>query len=317
MNIVKSDPRVVYFSTLMYRFLLITYPKDFRQEYSCSMAQVFRDCCLRAFHTRGLLGMLSLWSLTLTDYIESAFEEFTRKAAHLNLSRFVRLSGWALILGTAMFLTGVLVGRLRSWHGSAFDPFNLYSRPIDQFVEVLSYILIPSAILLLTIGVMGLYLLYGTKAGLLGKMGLEAGMVGGGLALATCLGGGNFGLTQFLIINTIGGFLLFDLDMLAMFLLFGGIFTFSIAAIRHQLRSSWNFIPLIAGALIPLRILLGYLQEVTTEGFARWSLDMQMANTPILIITSLGLMALGYLIVYDAPKEEHISIGKTGAPDTV
>jgi len=317
MNIVKSDPRVVHFSTLIYRLLLITYPKDFQQEYSSSMSQVFRDCCLRAFHTRGLPGMLSLWSLTLTDYIESAFEEFTRKVTHLNLSRFIRLSGWALILGTAMFLTGVLVGRLMSWHGSAFDPFNLYSRPIDQFVEVLSYILIPSAVLLLTIGVMGIYLLFGNKAGLLGKMGLQAGMVGGGLALATCLGGGKGGLTQFLLYNQVGGNLLWDLGMLGMFLLFGGIFTFGIGAIRHQLRSLWKFIPLIAGALIPLRILLGYLQEATTEGFYRWSLDMQIANTPILIITSLGLMALGYLIVNDAPKEEHIVIGKTDAPNTV
>ena len=67
MNTLKRDPRVVFFSTLMYRLLLITYPKDFQREYASCMAQVFRDCCLRAFHTRGLPGMLSLWSLALID----------------------------------------------------------------------------------------------------------------------------------------------------------------------------------------------------------------------------------------------------------
>jgi hypothetical protein len=221
----KSDPQAVFFSTLMYRLLLITYPKDFQREYASSMAQVFHDCCLRAFHTRGFLGMLSLWSVTLVDYIESAFVEYTRKGVHMNTSRFIRLGGLALILGTATFLTGLLVEVMILGHGSASNPNNYYSRSIDQFLAVLPYILMPSAMLLLTIGVMGLYLRYGPRASLLGKAGLVAGTAGGVLALATCIAGGSFGLTQFLLSDHIGGWWLWDLAMVAMCLLMGGIFT--------------------------------------------------------------------------------------------
>lgn len=309
MNPLKSDPQVVYFSTLVYRLLLITYPKDFQREYASHMAQVFRDCCLRAFHTRGLPGMLSLWILALVDYVKSAFEEYTHKGAHLNTKRFIRLSGWALILGTFTFLTSLFVEFLISGHGSAADPNNYYSRPIDQFFALLPNVLIPSTMLLLIIGVMGLYLLYGPRAGLLGKVGLVIGIVGGVLALTTCVAGDSYGLTLFLLSNQVGGWWLMDLDMLAMFLLFGGIFTFGIDAVKRQLLPHWNFIPILAGALFPLRIMVGYLQEATTEGFYRWRVNIQMINTPILIITSIGLIALGYLLMSDAPREERLVMG--------
>jgi hypothetical protein len=309
MNTLKRDPRVVFVSILMYRLLLITYPKDFQREYASSMAQVFRDCCLRAFHSRGLTGMLSLWNLALVDYIKSAFEEYTSKGVHMNTARFIRLCGWALIVGTTTFHTGLRVQMLSSGHGSAFDPYNFYSRPIDKFLAVLPNILIPSAMLLFTIGVMGLYLRYAPRAGLLGKAGLVAGITGGVLALATCLAGDPFGLTLFLIYNQTGGWWLWDLGMLALFLLFGGIFTFGIDAVKRQLLSRWNFIPIMAGTLIPLRILAGFLQEATTVGFNRWRVDMNMINTLMLIITSIGLMALSYLLMSDAPQEGQLVMG--------
>jgi len=222
----------------------------------------------------------------------------------MNISRFIRLSGWALILGTATFLTGLLVEVLISGHGSASDPNNYYSRPIDQFLAVLPNILMASAMLLLIIGVMGLYLLYGPRASLLGKVGLITSIVGGGLALATCIAGGSYGLTLFLLNNQAGGGWLWDLAALAMFLLFGGIFTFGIDAVKHQLLLHWNFIPIMAGALFPLRILTGYLQEATTEGFARWRVNIHRIDPFILIITSISLMVLGYLLMLEAPHEE-------------
>jgi len=134
------------------------------------------------------------------------------------------------------------------------------------------------------------------------------GITGGGLALTTCLAGDPFGLTQFLVYNQTGGWWLWDLGMLALFLLFGGIFTFDIDAVKRQLLSRWSFIPIMAGALIPLRILAGYLQEATTEGFNRWRVDMNMINILTLIITSLGLIALGYLL------EEYAAAWSSGDP---
>jgi hypothetical protein len=182
----------------------------------------------------------------------------------MNTSRFFRLSGWALILGTAIFLTALLVVVPISERSVSADHNNYFSRPIDQFLVGLPDLLVPSVMLLLTLGVMGLYQRYGPRASLLGKAGLVASMVGGVLGFATCMADGSFGLTQF-ILNQVGGWWLGDLAMLALFLLFGGIFIFGIDAVKSRLLPRWNFIPILAGALFPLRILAGYLQEATTR----------------------------------------------------
>ncbi len=132
MNVLKRDPRVVIFSIWVYRLLLLAYPIDFQHAYAACMAQVFRDCSLRAYHTRGLLGMLSLWKLTLVDYIKSAFEEYT-SIIHLNPSRFILFSGWAFILGTSTFLSGFFINLMISDHGNPYESYNFFSRPVDQF----------------------------------------------------------------------------------------------------------------------------------------------------------------------------------------
>lgn len=310
MNTLKSDPRAVFFSTLMYRLLLVTYPKDFQREYASYMAQAFRDCCLRAFHTGGLPGMIPLWSLTLVDYVESVFKEYTRKGVNMNISRFTRLSGRALILCTCMYLAGLLIEVQISGHGLYSDPYNYYSRPIDHFLAVLPILLISSAMLLFSLGVLGLYQRFSPRASVPGKAGLVASMAGGVLAYATCITEGSYGLTHIFFSNQVGGWGLWDLDMLALFLLFGGIFIFGLDAVKRQHLPRWNFIPIIAGVFFPLRILAGYLQEATTEGFSRWNVDMYMINTLVLIITSIGLITLGTLMMSDIPQEEQLVMGK-------
>lgn len=314
MKTLKSDPKAVFLSGLIYRSLLFAYPKDFQQEFSSSMEQVFRDCCLRAFRLGGLNGMVSLWSLTLTDYVMSVFEEYWRKGAQMNTPRFIRLSGWALITGTIAFLADVIVEKLGTGRSISFDPNNYYSRPIDLILLVLPYILIPSAMLLLTIGMIGLFKLYAPKASLPGKVGLVAGFVGGALAFATCMTPyGTRVVTYFLISNRIGGIWLWDLAALGLFLLFGGLFTFGIDAIKRQLLPRWNFSPILAGALIPVRILVAYLQEATTKGWTRhWKFDITIVDPPLLIITAFGLITLGYLLISKAPQEEQLEVGNPG-----
>ncbi len=304
----KSDPKAIVFSILIYRILLITYPKDFQREYAASMAQVFRDCCLRAFHTQGLPGMFSLWGRTLVDYIQSAFEEYSRKGVLMNNLRFVRLSGMALILGTAMYLSSVLVELVISGHGLANDPGNYYSRPIDQVLSILPYVLLPGSMILLIIGIMGLYVSYGSRATLLGKVGLVVATAGGSLAFVMCLTYYSSWLNIFMLSNQVScGLWPCDMDMLALILLFGGLFTFGIDAVQRRLLSRWSFIPIVAGVLFPVRILLGYLQEATTpDVWVRWSVDLTMMNIPVLIITSFGLITLGYLLLSGATLKERL-----------
>jgi hypothetical protein len=315
MNTLKRDPQVVYISTLIYRLLLITYPKDFQREYASCMAQVFRDCCLRALHLSGFHGMLSMWSLALVDYIESVFEEYTHKGVRMNTLRFIRLSGWAVILGSAAFLTGMFAEVMISGHGLASDPNNFFSRPIDQLLAVLPYILIPSAMLAFAIGIIGIYIRYGLRAGFLSKFGLEMSIVGCGLSLVMgSISGGWDGLTTFIVGNQIGGDWLWNLAALGLFLLFSGIFIFGIDAVNRKLLSRWNFIPILVGVIFPVRILLGYAQEATTVGWSRWRVDISMINLPMLIITFLGLLALGYVLISDALPEEQLVMGN---PSTI
>ena len=84
---------------------------------------------------------------------------------------------------------------------------------------------------------------------------------------------------------------------------------FGIDAVRLHLLSRWNAIPLLAGAWIPARILAGYIEEATTAGFNWWSVDMDMINALVLFFTSIGLVALGYLLISDAPQEEQLAFG--------
>jgi hypothetical protein len=314
MKTLKSDPQVVYFSTLIYRLLLIVYPKDFQREYGSNMMQVFRDCCLRAFYTRNLSGILSLWSLTLIDYIKSVFEEYSQKGMNISTLQFLRLSGWAFILGSGGLLISMSAVMMSSGHGLASNPYNFYSRPIDQLLAILPYIFFPSAMLLLGIGVIGMYLSYGQRVGLLGRIGMSVSIVGCGLSLVMCsIPGGMDGLNIYISGNQIGGYLLWDVAVLGSFFVFTGILIFGIDAVNHHLFPRWNFIPILAGVMFPVRIILGYFQEATTEGWSRWRVDITMINLPMLLITAFGLLVFGYLLMSDATQEEQLVLGNPGA----
>jgi hypothetical protein len=313
MKTLKSDPEVVYLSSLIYRLLLNAYPNDFQREFGSNMAQVFRDCCLRAFYTRGLAGILSLWSLTLIDYIKSIFEEYSHKGVNMSTLRFIRLSGWAFIFGAAALLTSMSAVVMTSGHGLASDPYNFFSRPLDQFLAILPYIFFPSAMLLLVIGVIGIYFNYGQRVGLLGRTGMSMSIVGCVLSLVMCsIPDGWDGFTRYISGNQIGGYLPWDMAALGSFFVFSGIFIFGIEAVNRHLFLRWNLIPLLAGVLFPLRIILGYFQEATTEGWSRWRLDISMINLPMLIITAFCLIVLGYLLMSDIPQEEQLLTGNPG-----
>jgi hypothetical protein len=293
MNTMRSDPPMVFLSTLLYRLLLISYPKGFQREYAPHMAQVFRDCSLRAFHTRGLPGMLSLWSLTLIDYIKSVFEEHTRKGVHMNNSRLIRLSGWALILGAVAML---VIPVLETQHSGnyPYDPYNYFSNPLDPYVEAVTTILGPIAILLVTIGVLGLYQRYSLASSSLGRNGLAASIIGGSLSFVV-----------FLIGQLVESAVLWYLILSGIFLLFGGIFIFGIDAVRRQPLPRWNFLPILIGIWMPLWILASIIYEAIT---GNW-LEIPPIDSISLVITSLGLVALGYLLTSDAPQEEQLVMG--------
>lgn len=141
-------------SVKFYRALLFTYPPEFQQEYGSHMVQVFRDCCLRTFHQSGNYGILKLWAITFIDLLSSALAEHLQKEHEMTKSMFVKLSGWAFVVGSFVFIS-ILNGSLVS--------------------VVISSIL-------LAIGMLGLRARYGGIVGSFGRNILLVGVAGTVLA---------------------------------------------------------------------------------------------------------------------------------------
>jgi len=94
----------VMLSISIYQLLLRAYPAKFQQEYGSHMAQAFRDCCLRAFHSGGTSGLAKLWLVTLLDFIQSIVSEHKQKETQMNKTKILKLIGSFLIIaGLTLF----------------------------------------------------------------------------------------------------------------------------------------------------------------------------------------------------------------------
>jgi glutamine synthetase adenylyltransferase len=71
----SATRRLVAVSDRLYRLLLTGYPASFRRHYGPHMAQVFRDSARDAWHRRGLLGLMALWTHTLSDLVATVPQE--------------------------------------------------------------------------------------------------------------------------------------------------------------------------------------------------------------------------------------------------
>lgn len=147
----------IMFSVRVYQLLLKAYPAKFRQEYGPDMTQVFQDCCLRATRQGGRNGLVRLWMFTLIDFIRSVFEQHLQKETDMSKSMFIKLSGWALTLGSFAFIT-ILNGSIA---GSLIGS------------------------ILIAIGMLGLRARYGESVGSLGRNSLLIGVAGMALTYAS------------------------------------------------------------------------------------------------------------------------------------
>jgi hypothetical protein len=86
-------------STRFYRALLVIYPSAYRQEYGGPMLQLFSDSCCRLLREVGWSGLLELWWRTMLDTLQTAIEEHSQRGVDMSKSKFVKLSGWALMVG--------------------------------------------------------------------------------------------------------------------------------------------------------------------------------------------------------------------------
>jgi hypothetical protein len=139
-------------SMRLYQTLLAVYPTEFRQAYGGPMIQVFGDCRRRAFVEAGTAGLLILWWRTLLDTIQTAIEEHSQRGTYMSKSKFVKISGWAMILSGIAFVLGNLAGSRPE-----YNQYNALSLPIDYYANMADFPLTSMAFLLLVIGYIGLF----------------------------------------------------------------------------------------------------------------------------------------------------------------
>lgn len=276
----RKNPGLVALSLAAYQMLLFAYPGRFRSEYGPLMAQAFRDCCLRALRQEGPPGLLALWSLTLADWIKSVIEQHLLKGVHMSKARFIRISSWALILGAAALLIASAAAAAVSPATSQYDA---RYRPTDPLFQAVQAALFPTAVLLLTTGIAGLYARYGTESGRLGQLGLILGVTGGIGTFAAMLG-------LFIVHN---GEPIWSAMMFTIAVMFGGLALFGIASLQSHVLPRGNYLPLVAGIGFPAIVVASLVFEAVT---GRWLEINDLVATVIYLVTALALLALGQIL---------------------
>jgi hypothetical protein len=190
----------------------------------------------------------------------------------MNNSNFIRLSGWAFILGAIAFLPGAIA--MLSWGSQTMDG-NTSSLQLAAFAVFF-------APLLMAVGMLGLRARY---------------RVGGGVLLFGAIVGG-----LLVIVGTLVQFLTPDYSVSEAYygVWLGGVFVlyvcfsiFGFLALMEKPMLRWNWLPLAAGMWIPLMPLLA--------GIFSYS----FYPTPVivgLVIMTIAQVMLGYILQVDSPQ---------------
>jgi hypothetical protein len=274
----------------LYQALLILYPSEFRREYGGAMLQVFRDCGNRALREAGNAGLLHLWIRTMLDTVQTAIEEHAQRGVDMSKSKFVKLSGWAVMLGGLAMVLGWLAGTRPE-----YDRFNARSLAIDQYANAAAFPLLVMSSILLGVGFIGLLLRYGLAAGSFGQTGLMLGVISGLIGTA-----GGIGLEIF---DTEPWWSMWFFGMVFQFL---GLAFFGIASLRRRYLPRWNGVPILAGIWIPSYVLIGILSEQVS---GRWVEMPEVITIFLLLLTLAGLIGLGFLLLSDSRP-----VGRAAAP---
>lgn len=274
---------LVAVSVRVYQMLLAAYPTRFQQEYGPHMLQVFRDCCLRTVLQGGRSGLARLWAVTLLDVVQSAVSEHARKEIEMKKEmkpEDVRMAGWALMIGAAVFAIALLVGYMA-------DAFN-------NDLWMLPSILIPFLCMpLMLVGILAMRSRYGEKVGGVAK----------NILLITAVLG---------TITSVAGIFLAGVNEAWLLvytgpaILFTGLTLFGVAALYKKPLPRWNSLPLLAGLWYPIFFFpqsqLSIL--VTGKPYIETVSDLpDVLITALIMLQSGALFMLGYILKSDVPEE--------------
>jgi hypothetical protein len=265
-------PHIVRVSLTVYGLLLFAYPLHFRNEYGRWMVQAFRDQCFHAYRVSGWVGIAVIWISTFLDWVKTLFEQHTMKGLAMTRALFARICGWCLLFGVAAILLGELSTMLYS---GTTDPQNGLYRPIDPLLRAGQLVLIPTWVLLTTVGIAGLYARFGVVSGWMGRGALASGVLGG---IAS------FGL---LAILSLAGEneppMVWEMAMTGLIFMFGGLFMFGLSSLHRRELTERSLLSLVTGGLFLMMMAL--------------SIILASEMPTILPILFLGLIACGLFLL--------------------
>ena len=284
----STEQKMVNISVSVYKILTAAYPPQFQKEYGPHMLQLFRDCCIRSYEQKGPAGILSLWAVTLFDFVRSVITEHSQKETFMTRQLFTRLRGWALILGGIAFTLLAIAATIQE-----ILPSYTYGRTLRAVEDGLDG-LFPVVFLLgpplIAIGMVGLAMRYGSQAGRQGKVVLYIGATCGVAALPLAYLAGEL---QPGFMNSGEEFILTYVVLLST--MFICLALFGIVSVRHKAMPRWNGLPIITGLWFPVGFLVS---SVTTEGI--WNAAL-MAATGLLFAGATIL--LGYSLQANPARE--------------
>lgn len=188
-------------------------------------------------------------------------------------AQLIRISGWGMILAALCLLLTFL--------------------PDPSFWASAGSLFFLCAILLVTLGLWGLYARYREQIGGGAKAALWAGLLGGGASVVSNIlwtSGGENGRT---LMNN------------AMAVMFGGLFVFGLLALQNKPMPRGNGLPALAGFWWPFIVINANVYHQMT---GRWPNVTFWPSLALFAGMSLSLALLGYVLQSDVlPKRANVS----------
>lgn len=277
---------MIAISVRVYQALLVAYPTKFQQEYGSHMLQVFRDCCLRTFHQGGMHGMARLWVVTFLDLLQSLVSEHVHKEIDMTKSKFVRFSGWMLILGAFVYY---LFFPLYLLDMNAPGSYSWLDQRVPGwgFIYDLSFYGSP---ILLAIGMLGLRTRYGRAVGQLGRNILLISPVGIIISYIGLMQASIY--DQHPLVESAGPSMLFIC-----------LTIFGLLSYQKKPMSRWNALPFIAGVWTPVMMVVAILMGAYEDPSPALFITIVTIAVAFYFIQFIALLMLGYILQSDVPED--------------
>jgi hypothetical protein len=263
--------RLLKLSEHVYRALLVLYPADFRQVYGSYMLQAFRDLCRDAYHRGGAWELANWWMDALFDFLQTLITEHRKVSFTMSQTKFIQWSGWLCILG-GIFFAASSISQLQA-------AFQTYQLSIAALVP---------GMILITLGMLGIFLRYNAHINLFGKLALLAALVGAAIASIGWL------LTLTVANSFSNVFIVGLLLYLAGYTVFGGF------AATTNLLPRWNFALLIGSALPLTVVVLGFSNQQQLSAAYWGTFIMLLLMGVSWILTGVALNSKSNVVVASA-----------------